>query len=387
MFAKLLHIKPMVWLLLAAAMSAVCVPVGLQQGKFLSPSVAMGIVQPAMSVLAALGVYAIVRGQHDRVRHQMEKSLLIGSVISVWFVVYFASGLIVTYVHNAVAAQWQTIVINLLSFGTTAAALEYVRHGLMQLAGRRQLQWFGAVVAFLFSIQQINTLQLNDLHTGVDVVKLLVATVLPALVSSLLATYLAVAVGLWPQLTYRLGIVAIMYLPPIIPKYDWYLAGISWLLLAIAIYAVIDRTRQEAVPAHHRPRRIKFASDVMFICTMVALVLFMTGAFSYTPQVIMSNSMHPVFSRGSIVIVQKASAMDVRVGDIVQYEAPGHMTTHRVKAVDFAADGSGKRIFTTQGDNSPSPDAPVRSSQIVGIIRAQIPYIGYPTVWLRETVK
>ena len=120
---------------------------------------------------------------------------------------------------------------------------------------------------------------------------------------------------------------------------------------------------------------------------MIALISFMTGAFSYRPQVIMSNSMKPVYERGAVVIVQKANPMDVQVGDIVQYEATGHSITHRVIAIDLTSDGSGKRVFLMQGDNSPSPDMPVQADQIVGIVRAQVPYVGYPSVWLKEFAK
>ena len=75
----------------------------------------------------------------------------------------------------------------------------------------------------------------------------------------------------------------------------------------------------------------------------------------------MSNSMKPVYERGAVVIVQKANPMDVQVGDIVQYEATGHSITHRVIAIDLTSDGSGKRVFLMQGDNSPSPDMPVQA--------------------------
>jgi len=95
----------------------------------------------------------------------------------------------------------------------------------------------------------------------------------------------------------------------------------------------------------------------------------------------------PVFSRGSMVIVEKISAMDVKVGDIIQYKAPDKMITHRIIQIDLADDGSGERIFITKGDNNPSADEPVKPVQIIGVIRAEIPYIGYPTVWLKEMMK
>lgn len=383
---RLHGIKPQVWLLLALALSAALLPLVAQ--AFTSDAAWITyILQPASIIAIGVAARRILGGQHDRLRHKGEKSLIVGSVIAVWFVAYFLTGMIVTYTHNAVAASWQAIVINLVIFGAMAVSMEYVRHAIMTLVGRRNGIWFGVIVSLVFALEQIGLVQLASLHGSIDIIKFCISAVLPALVSSFLLTYLAFTAGLGPQLTYRLGMLAVLYLPPIIPKYDWYFVGVAWLLLAVAVYVAIDRTRKDLAingKHYHHARR---AYDVMFLIATTMLALFMVGVFSYQPQVIMSDSMVPVFSRGAMVIVQKANAMDVEVGDIIQYKTPEKMITHRVTKVDLAEDGSGKRVFTTQGDNNPSPDPKVGPEQIVGIIRAEIPYIGYPTVWLREIVK
>lgn len=387
MFRVFYMIRPVAWGLLSGVAMIVAVPLIAERAGWVSASMATYILQPTLSVILAIATRIVLGGQRDRMRHKAERALIIGSVFSVWFVVYFLSGLIVTYAHNAVAATWIAIVSNIAAFGIAAVAIEYTRHGLMVIAGRRNILWFGLLVAAIFACEQIGLSQLFSLHTTIDWVKFLVETTIPSVASSLLLTYLAFNAGLGPQLTYRLGLVAILYLPPIIPKYDWYLTGIAWLLLAVAVYIAIDRTRKDLAVNGRHYKHARRAYDVMFIIVTVVLAMFMVGAFSYQPKVIMSNSMKPVFSRGSMVIVQKIDPMDVKVGDIVQYSAPGHTTTHRVTKIDFAEDGSGERVYTTQGDNSPSPDPLVKPKQIKGVIRAQIPYIGYPTVWLTEFMK
>ena len=125
----------------------------------------------------------------------------------------------------------------------------------------------------------------------------------------------------------------------------------------------------------------------MFVLVMVAMVMFMTGVFAYKPMVIMSNSMVPVYGRGAMVVVQKVSAIDIREGDIVQYESAGKMVTHRVQQIKPDPAKPDELVFITKGDNSPSRDKPVSQSQIIGIVRSAIPYIGYPTVWLQEIIK
>ena len=387
MFRKARTIKVVVWYLCLLALTAILLPVILERVGIISASISLSVLQPILATATALITRQVTRGQHDRVRHKAEKSLIVSSVLSVWFVLYFLSGLAVTYVNNAVAVNWQTVVINLATFGVTAAALEYVRHGIMLLGGRRNVVWLGVIIGTLFSFQQISFSQFDNAASIADFTKITVSSLVPAFASSVLLTYLAFTAGLGSQLTYRLGVIAVMFVPPIIPKYDWYMTGIAWTALAVGVYIAIDRNRHDiAEPTRHH-QRARGTQNIAFVIVMIALISFMTGAFSYRPQVIMSNSMKPVYERGAVVIVQKSSPMDVRVGDIVQYEATGHSTTHRVIAIDFTSDGSGKRVFLTQGDNSPSPDMPVQADQIVGIVRAQVPYVGYPSVWLKEFAK
>lgn len=387
MFQKVFTVKSSAWQLLAAGLVVTIGPRLAWQFGLVDSHNALYIVQPVLAVLAAGLARLLLRGQRDRVRHKGDKALVIASVLSVWFVVYFLSGLMLTFVHNAVASSWQIIAINVLAFGVAAASVEYVRYGLMLLAGRRNTMWFGVIVSFVFAAQQISLLQINDVGSAVDVIKFLITFVAPAIVSSLLLTYLSVSSGLSPQMVYGIGIVALTVLPPIIPKYDWYMTSMSSVLLAVAVYIMMDRSRAETdeVRVRRRRRRPKFAFDVAFGLVMVALVLFMTGVFTYKPVVIMSNSMEPVFSRGSIVVVQRLNdPMDISIGDIIQYQSENIVITHRVVAIDTAEDDTGDRIFTTKGDNNPSRDPPVNQSAVIGVVRSTVPHVGYPTVLLRE---
>lgn len=387
MFRRILTVKSSAWGLLAAACVVAIGPRIIWQLGVVDSHDALYIAQPLLAVLAALLAHMLRRGQHDRIRHKSDKAFVIASVLSVWFVLYFLSGFVVTFVHNAVASSALTIGINILSFGLAAAAVEYIRYVLMLLAGRRNLVWFGIVVSIVFAVQQVGLLQIADTASTIDVIKFIITFIVPAIVNSMLLTYLAVSTGFGPQLLYALAVVAITVLPPIIPKYDWYMTSMSSVLLAVAVYIMIDRSRDETdeVRARHRRRRPKIAFDIAFALMMVALVLFMTGVFTYKPVVIMSNSMVPVFSRGSVVVVQRlGSPLDISIGDIIQYQTEDKVVTHRVVAIDTAEDDSGDRVFTTKGDNNPSKDTPVNQSHVIGIVRSTIPYVGYPTVLLRD---
>ncbi|OYW43325.1 signal peptidase I, partial [Candidatus Saccharibacteria bacterium 32-45-3] len=141
--------------------------------------------------------------------------------------------------------------------------------------------------------------------------------------------------------------------------------------------------------AHRRHYvHVKRSYDVMFFAVLIALVLFMTGFLQYKPVAILSDSMQPVYGRGSMVIVQTVTdPMDISIGDIIQYTTTDKVITHRVQEIKPASDGSGDRTFVTKGDNNSSADPPIKASQATGIIKAQVPYIGYPTIWLRALTR
>lgn len=390
MLGKIFSVKPPAWWLLAAMTGFAVISVIARSTDLVNSKTFLYVIQPCTAIAIAGLALGLTSGLSDRVRHRAEKAFLVGSVVAIWFVIYFLSGLITTYIHNSLSAGPKSFVVNIWVFAVVAVAIEISRHSILLLVSRRNIVWFGVVVALVLGLQQLNfgLLQQAD---GLDgLIKVLISDFVPVILSSFLLTYLALTGGLPAMLVYRLGLVAMIILPPIIPKYDWYLQGVSLILLAVTVYITVDRTRPDLQqPSKSRRRHHqKRAYDIMLVALMCFMVLFMTGVFTYKPVVIVSNSMKPVFSRGSVVVVQKIrDPMDVKVGDIVQYKRKDRMITHRVVAIDAAADGSGKRVFIIKGDNNPSQDPLVEQSQLVGIVRSQVPYIGYPTVWLQETAK
>lgn len=375
------------WLLLALMLIFTIISIELRATQALPSNAFTYVIQPVCAVLLASVAWYITRGATDRVRRRGDKAFMVGSVIAVWFVVYFLSGLGFTYVENTLFTTPAGILLNVIGYGVAAVSLEYVRYSLMQLAGRRNIMWFGAFVLILFTLQQLNISSLSTEYTAEQFLKFFISDALPVLTTNLLLTYLAVSAGLPAMLVYRLSTLAITLLLPILPKFDWYMIGMSTVLLTLAVYLVIDRAQQGRRPEHrHHAVHIQTASNAMFLITVAALISFVTGVFEYKPVVIVSNSMQPVYSRGAVVVVRKGvDSMDIQVGDIIQYrhKQNSEMITHRVVEIQPAADTSGERVFITKGDNNQSLDTPVAEAQLSGVVKAQIPLLGYPTIWLR----
>jgi signal peptidase I len=114
--------------------------------------------------------------------------------------------------------------------------------------------------------------------------------------------------------------------------------------------------------------------------------------------VVVSGSMEPVFYRGDVVVIEKTDflgineikASDLKIGDIVIYQATWFKepVIHRIVGTGTLQNGT--PYFIIKGDNNPVPDpSPVYQDQVMakvvsfGNTPMVIPKVGYITLWIR----
>ncbi|MCI8346789.1 MAG: signal peptidase I [Bacilli bacterium] len=138
------------------------------------------------------------------------------------------------------------------------------------------------------------------------------------------------------------------------------------------------------------PRRIIRKNSslklIPILIPILFIICFITGVFKYKPIAILSNSMHPIFNRGDVVIIQKLEKNDLRKikkYDIIEYMLDNDIITHRV--IHIEKHNNNNKLYTTMGDNNNAPDIKkVKEEQILGKVIFTIPKIGYPSIWLRD---
>jgi signal peptidase len=101
--------------------------------------------------------------------------------------------------------------------------------------------------------------------------------------------------------------------------------------------------------------------------------------------VVTSNSMYPELERGYLLVLQSQAPEDIHVGEIIVYNADWHASApvvHRVIQRDYI---DGEYRYYTQGDNNDNPDPYYRTyDDIVGVVIADIPWIGNITLFLQQ---
>ena len=89
--------------------------------------------------------------------------------------------------------------------------------------------------------------------------------------------------------------------------------------------------------------------------------------FGYGLANVLSGSMEPTFSKGTLLIVKETD--DIQTGDIVVYQSGSELIVHRVINID-------KNQITTKGDANNAADPVFDKTQIKGVVIKWIPYLG-----------
>ena len=106
-----------------------------------------------------------------------------------------------------------------------------------------------------------------------------------------------------------------------------------------------------------------------------------------TPLVVLSGSMSgdapDHIEAGDLILVGKAQADELEVGDVIAFMQNKVTVTHRIVGIETGSDG--KLLFTTKGDaNNTEDQLKVHEDSIVGIYRSRIPGVGSFALFLQS---
>ncbi|MDA1361812.1 signal peptidase I [Glycomyces luteolus] len=121
------------------------------------------------------------------------------------------------------------------------------------------------------------------------------------------------------------------------------------------------------------------ATTVLLITLVV--IAFVPRPFGFQGSTVMSGSMEPLISVGSLVLVSEIDTDELRPGQVISFVNPAdpeERLLHRILQIND--DGT----FVTKGDaNSSADSTPVPPENVIGLGRILVPWIGLPVVWIQ----
>lgn len=126
----------------------------------------------------------------------------------------------------------------------------------------------------------------------------------------------------------------------------------------------------------------------VFLAVIVILAVVLLGArlVGYQTYTVLSGSMEPTYSTGSIIYVKDLAPEELAVNDPISFTiSENTVVTHRIIEVLPDEDYSETIYFRTKGDANKSADGElVRSENVLGKVVFSIPLLGFVLHYLAQ---
>lgn len=314
--------------------------------------------------------------------------LLISVIGLLYFVFYYVSGVRFGFTKTGYGINKPDILLlYIIPIAVIIVCNELIRHVLCV-----QSEKYGSVFAFFISLSADVIIcatipAVTNMSTFMDVVGL---TLVPGLMSNLLFNYLTARYGIWPNIVYKGFTVWAFYLIPYGSGISNSLLGFVNLILPIFVFLFIDslyeKRRRYALGNTSMTWRV-FSGVLTAIAVVIMLgtVMLISNQFRYGLLVVATPSMTGELNKGDAAIFEKYEDQPIVEGQVIVFEKDGSMIIHRVADIQTV---NGTTRYFTKGDANEDLDAGfIQRSDIVGLVNYKVPYIGYPTLWMRSLFK
>ena len=326
---------------------------------------------------------------NKRLKKLMSFELFMCSVI--FLILYYLSGILFGFVENNNYLTLYGFTMFIIPLILTIVFKEHLRNSLLTKCDNNIYLIIYTVLIFIM-IDISSALSILNFASFHDVFIFIALTLLPSITINILATYINIKAGFKPMIIYLLILTLYEYVMPFVPNPNEYLKSIIYVLLpVIVLFRVIKVSSKYSDDEEYLSRNYNKKSIFILLVIPILitsfLVYFVSGYFKYYAIAIASGSMRPEFDRGSVVVIERIDKKynnydKIKKGEIIAFRIEDKVVVHRLINVVKVDD---ETFYYTKGDaNKKIDNYTVEKSDIIGIVKIKVPYIGYPTVWLSE---
>lgn len=334
----------------------------------------------AITAVFAVAVSLILKKKRTPSIYRKQVLMIMTVIALVAVTLYFMTGLHFGFVRSIYRFSASNFFKYILPLSVTIIAVEIIRGVLLAEKGRL-VAVFAYLSCFLAELlMHFNVSSIRTFHQFMDAVGL---TFLPAIAANLLYCYLVRRYGVLPNIFYRLICTLYPFVFTALPNTPDILYSFARIMLPILVWFFIsllyEKQKREPRRARKRIGRI-VAFAALLLMTSTAMIL--TGKFSVGMLVIGSGSMEGELRRGDAILYRQEDPRAIEEGDILVFQKGKTVIVHRVVEIERI---NGETRYYTKGDANEAVDSGyVTEEQILGTVELKLPYLGYPSLWLRS---
>ena len=307
----------------------------------------------------------------------------------VYILIFYALGLYFGFTKAKFLLSFWVLYQFIIPFTLIIVSTEYIRKILLSQDA------FIVIKSHKFNLSLIFTyiiMILIDLviYTGMyslnsfdEIINILGLVLFSSLSCNLLYHYLTRRFGPLGIIYYRLITILFIYIIPVTPDVLIFIRSFFKMIYPFIIYLVLENTYAKSnLAVSYKIRKKNIFITAITLIILLLLVMIVSCQFKFGIVVIGSESMTGTIDKGDAVIYERLDRGNIKKGQVIVFDKRGLRTIHRV--IDIS-NIDGEIRFITKGDaNKDQDNGYILKSDIYGVVRLKIKYIGLPTVWLRS---
>ena len=325
----------------------------------------------------------------EKDKHRYTKDIIFDLIIVliISFIIYYLLGIIIGFYK--IKNYYNLYGISKFIIPTILLVVfkEYLRYQILNKSeGNKVLVITSNILFVLFDISTAiyyeNILDFSDFFVFSTLI------FIPAIIRNVVSSKISQKTGYKPNIMWLLALELYAYLIPIIPNPNEYLFSLVRFIFPLIVLGKVnsffEKASDEEITRNYKKRTNGIIISIGSIIAMIMVVYFTSGYFHYYALTIASGSMKGEINIGDVVIIEKTNNnyKDLKEGQIIAYKYNGVTIVHRIVKIINA---DNKYYFYTKGDANEDIDRyAVEEENVIGIVNLKIPYIGLPTVWLKE---
>jgi len=299
----------------------------------------------------------------------------------IYIIVFYLMGLYFGYYKAPTNFGVPTIIKFVLPFVVIILSSELIRKKIIIQDGK--LSKILISIAMIL-IDLIVYSRVYDITKMNDMLTILGFILFASIACNLLYNYITIRYSSMGVIIYRLITVLYVYFLPYIPDVYIFFRTFLRMLYPYIIYIILEYTYSKTNYASlykDRKKNIVFTTLSLVITSVV--IALISCQFKWGVLVIGSGSMTGVIDKGDVVVYESYKNYSLlELGEIIIFEKDGIQVVHRIVNI---VNSKGVVKYYTKGDaNKKQDEGYITSSKVRGIVKFKIPYIGYPSLWLRD---
>lgn len=334
--------------------------------------------------------YLLLGMEKEKSRYNKDIILSILIYIAIYYITTYLFGLFIGFNKNVYSSNIILILKNIVPIIILIPLSELLRY-IINSKIKDNYILLGLSIFVFTLIDTTITIQASSFKNFYDTLKVIGLFVLPSLSKNYLLTYLTIKVSYKPNLVYRYLMELPRYILPIVTSFGVYIESVIYISFPIIVFIIIyndfkKREKKNIILSSKFKKNTKFIYYIVTII-LITIVSLTSGYFKYQAIVIATGSMTPNINKGDMVVIEKVAPKDakkLKEGEVLAFKREDKIVVHRIYKIYT----SGNEIFfKTKGDHNNAPDGYLtEAKEILGTVKFNIRYIGYPTVALYEKI-